>query len=145
MVTVVDRGGLGYAATSDLSKAGIADALDRARGYAKLTAGRSVMDYGAVEMPSPRGEYRSPVGRDPSKLSRREKYELLAAEAPGVVWELERRGVKFDRDPDEARADLQGRKVGPHVPIAAGLNWNTLANCASDCRSAASACRVHCR
>jgi L-aspartate oxidase len=33
---------------------------------------------------------------------RRSAAELLAAEAPGVVWELERRGVKFDRDPDEA-------------------------------------------
>ncbi len=33
---------------------------------------------------------------------RRSAAELLAAEAPGVVWELEHRGVKFDRDPDEA-------------------------------------------
>jgi L-aspartate oxidase len=33
---------------------------------------------------------------------RRSAAELLAAEAPGVVWELERRGVRFDRDPDEA-------------------------------------------
>jgi len=33
---------------------------------------------------------------------RRSAAELLAAEAPGVVWELERRGVRFDREPDEA-------------------------------------------
>jgi L-aspartate oxidase len=33
---------------------------------------------------------------------RRSAAELLAEEAPGVVWELERRGVKFDREPDEA-------------------------------------------
>jgi L-aspartate oxidase len=33
---------------------------------------------------------------------RRSAAELLAAEAPGVVWELEGRGVKFDRDPDDA-------------------------------------------
>ncbi len=81
MVTVIEAGGLGYAATSDLSKAGIADAMDRARRYAKLTAGRSVMDYAAVEMPRPRGVYRSPAGRDPASLSRKEKYELLASEA----------------------------------------------------------------
>src|SRR5918996_6648035 len=31
---------------------------------------------------------------------RRSAAELLAAEAPGVVEELERRGVQFDRDPD---------------------------------------------
>jgi L-aspartate oxidase len=36
------------------------------------------------------------------RACRRSAAELLAAEAPGVVWELERRGVKFDRDPDEA-------------------------------------------
>jgi L-aspartate oxidase len=33
---------------------------------------------------------------------RRSAAELLAAEAPGVVWELQRRGVRFDQDPDEA-------------------------------------------
>ncbi|HXS51508.1 MAG TPA: TldD/PmbA family protein [Usitatibacter sp.] len=81
MVTVIDQGGLGYAATSDLSRAGLAHAIDRARDYAALTAGRSVMDYGAVEMPRPKGEYRSPVARDPASLSRKEKYELLASEA----------------------------------------------------------------
>src|SRR6185312_4009838 len=81
MVTIIDKGGLGYAATSDLSRAGLLDAVERARRYAKLTAGRSVMDYGAVEMPRPNGEYKSPVGRDPSKLSRKEKYDLLASEA----------------------------------------------------------------
>ena len=81
MVTVIDKGGLGYGATSDLSRAGLAQAMDRARAYASLTAGRSVMDYGAVEMPRPHGEYRSPVARDAASLSRKEKYELLASEA----------------------------------------------------------------
>src|ERR671918_205464 len=31
---------------------------------------------------------------------RRTAAELLARDAPGVVWELERRGVEFDREPD---------------------------------------------
>lgn len=31
---------------------------------------------------------------------RRNAAELLARNAPGVVWELERRGVEFDREPD---------------------------------------------
>jgi L-aspartate oxidase len=31
---------------------------------------------------------------------RRSAAELLARDAPGVVWELERRGVEFDREPD---------------------------------------------
>ncbi len=81
MVAVIDRGGLGYAATSDLSRGALAQAIERARGYASLTAGRSVMDYGTVEMPRPTGEYRSPAGRDPASLSRKDKYELLASEA----------------------------------------------------------------
>src|SRR5437773_1771153 len=45
MVTVIDQGGLGYAATSDLSDAGLREAIARAQRYAKLTAGRSVVDY----------------------------------------------------------------------------------------------------
>ena len=81
MVTVVDKGGLGYAATSDLSPAGIAQAARRAHDLARLTAGRSVVDYSAIALPRPRGEYRSPVQRDPAATSRKERYELLAAEA----------------------------------------------------------------
>ena len=81
MVSVMDRGGLGYAATSDLSRAGIADAIERARRYAGLTAGRAVVDYATIEMPRPSGEYRSPAGHDPASLSRREKYDLLATES----------------------------------------------------------------
>ena len=81
MVTVIDGGGLGYAASSDLSRDGIAHAIDRARGLARLTAGRGVIDYGKVEMPRARGEYRSSVARDPAALARKDKYELLAAEA----------------------------------------------------------------
>jgi len=81
MVTVIDKGGLGYAATSDLSPAGIAQAARRAHDLARLTAGRSVVDYSAIELPRPRGEYRSPVQRDPAAASRSERYELLAAEA----------------------------------------------------------------
>lgn len=81
MVTVVDRGGLGYAATSDLSRAGLAEAAGRAHDLAKLTAGRSVVDYSAIEQPHPRGHYQSRVERDPDGLTRGQRYELLAAEA----------------------------------------------------------------
>ena len=94
MVTVIDGGGLGYAATSDLSAAGLREALGRARRLAQLTAGRSVVDYGAIELPRPRGAYRSAVAREPASLGRREKYDLLAHEAaacridPRIVdWE----------------------------------------------------------
>ena len=41
MVTVIHQGGLGYAATSDLTPAGLREAAERARRLAQLTAGRS--------------------------------------------------------------------------------------------------------
>ena len=94
MVTVMHRGGLGYAATSDVSRAGLSAAFDRARRFAELTAGRSVVDYATIEMPRPEGRYATPAGRDPAQLSRRDKYDLLAAESrqsrldPRIVdWE----------------------------------------------------------
>jgi len=44
MFTVWSRGGLGYGATSDLSSAGLAAAVDDARRWAAATAGRSVIE-----------------------------------------------------------------------------------------------------
>src|SRR4051812_30629951 len=81
MVTVIDGGGLGYAATSDLSPPGLREAIARAVDLAKLTAGRTVIDYRKVEMPRPRGEWQSPVARDPDSMPRSQKYDLLAAES----------------------------------------------------------------
>ena len=81
MVTVIDKGGLGYAATSDLTAAGIKAALERARRLAELTRGRGVADYSGIELPRPKGSYHSPMARDTSALSMREKYDLLAGEA----------------------------------------------------------------
>ncbi len=63
MVTVMDRGGYGYAATSDLSTAGLRQAVQQALDWAHLTAGRSVFDYRKIAMPHPRGEYESPLGK----------------------------------------------------------------------------------
>lgn len=77
MVTVIERGGLGYAATSDLSAGGLRDALDRARRYAQLTSGRSVADYSAIAMPRPQGRYASTVRDDIERLSLADRYSLL--------------------------------------------------------------------
>jgi len=94
MVTVIDKGGLGYAATSDLTPAGLREAAMRARRLAALTAGRAVTDYGRIAMPRPAGRFATAVADDPARLTRREKVELLAAEArqcridPRIVdWE----------------------------------------------------------
>jgi len=82
MVTVIHRGGYGYAATSDLSAAGLKDAIARARRWAETGAGRSVVDYSKIALPRPSGSYRTPVGaRRPDAVPRKELIELLMRES----------------------------------------------------------------
>lgn len=77
MVTVIHQGGLGYAATSDLSLSGLSRAISRAREWAERSATRAVFDYNRVEMPHPVGSYNSPVERPWSSVPLSEKIELL--------------------------------------------------------------------
>jgi predicted Zn-dependent protease len=81
MITVIDRGGLGYAATSDLSEAGLRAAGARAQDWARLSAGRSVTDFSAVPMPTASGHYRSKVKDNPADLGKQAKFEMLMAES----------------------------------------------------------------
>ena len=77
MVSVIEDGGLGYAATSDVSEAGIRRAFDAALDLAKATTGRTVFDYRKVEMPKADGTYRSPNERPATALTLQEKFELV--------------------------------------------------------------------
>ena len=93
MLTAYADGGCGYAATSDLSPAGLQAALDRATAWARATAGRSLIDFRSLPRPAPRGAYASP-GVDQPGRSQKEWYELLADESrsagcdPRIVdWE----------------------------------------------------------
>ena len=61
MVTVHHQGGLGYAATPDLSIAGLRRAFARATEWADRSRGRVAFDVDQVEMPASVGEFRSPV------------------------------------------------------------------------------------
>jgi predicted Zn-dependent protease len=119
MVTVIDKGGLGYAATSDLSPAGLREAIGRASHYASLTRGRSVVDYSKVAMPSPSGSYRSPLASDPSRVSRREKVDMLVREAAhckvderivdweASLWTLASRQVYLTADGGEVEQEFR--------------------------------------
>jgi predicted Zn-dependent protease len=78
MVTVVDRGGLGYAATSDASDSGLAAAFAEATELAHASAGRTVFDYGSLPRVTPRGRYRSPIERPVSGSGLKSKLELLS-------------------------------------------------------------------
>jgi len=93
MVTVVDGDGLGYAATSDLSDAGLAWAVARARDWARLSRGRSVFNGEAPQLPRAQGRYASPTVR-PLAWRKTERLEVLMRESsacridPRIVdWE----------------------------------------------------------
>ena len=60
MLTALTEGGYGYCATSELSQAGLQNALDRATQWAEATKGRSAYRFDPAAMPAPRGEYESP-------------------------------------------------------------------------------------
>ena len=94
MATVYANGGYGYAATADLSPAGLRAALERAAEWARATAPRALMDASALPRPAPRGDYASPQVDAPMP-SPREWFELLQGESraagidPRIVdWEV---------------------------------------------------------
>jgi predicted Zn-dependent protease len=80
MVTVVAGDGIGYAASSDLSDAGLAAAVARALEWARLSRGRSVFDGQAPALPSSRGTYRS-TGISGAELSKAEALDVLHRES----------------------------------------------------------------
>ena len=77
MVTVIAQGGLGYAATSDTSVAGLKAAFARAQALAKACAGKAVFDASQLRMPSPQGRYDSAVTQDSAAMSLADKIDLL--------------------------------------------------------------------
>jgi predicted Zn-dependent protease len=86
MATVYADGGLGYAATSDLSPAGLARALEQALAWARVTARLGLFDTRALPRPAVRGTYDAP-SLDAIAPSRREFYELLTAESQAAGFD----------------------------------------------------------
>jgi predicted Zn-dependent protease len=79
MVTVVDGGGIGHAATSDFSTAGMRSAFAHAQSLARIMDRRGVFDYGSIRMPAPQGRYQGPLQRPvPTNLAERFEYLQLA-------------------------------------------------------------------
>ncbi|MGA0608751.1 TldD/PmbA family protein [Caldimonas sp. KR1-144] len=76
MVTVID-GGLGYAATSDVSEAGLATAFERAHALARASAGKTAHDDAALQPPTASGRYASAVERPAGSATLPEKLEWL--------------------------------------------------------------------
>jgi predicted Zn-dependent protease len=76
MLTVVRNGGMGHAATADASEAGLRRAFAHARDLADIMAGRGVVDFRTVPLPSPQGAYQGPRER-PLPASLAERFSLL--------------------------------------------------------------------
>jgi predicted Zn-dependent protease len=80
MVCVVDRGSMGFAATSDVSAAGIRQAFAQATMMAAAAAAHGLIDYRqalAAEGAPAAAHYRSPNARPVSQVGLRERFDLL--------------------------------------------------------------------
>lgn len=77
MVTALMDGGVGYAATSDVSERGVKDALDRAREWAARTASKAVIDTRSIPMPHPRGEHVAKVREPWDRTSLADRIAIL--------------------------------------------------------------------
>jgi len=84
MVTVLHRGGLGYAATSDLSQAGLEAAIERAKTWAELCADRAVFDFRKVPVSHAKGTYESPVQQPWDDVALSDKIDLVMSESQAV-------------------------------------------------------------
>lgn len=94
MITVVDGGGLGYAATSDLSPSGLSAAAARARDWAQRTGKAGVMDFSKAIVRAPKGQYRTPVRQAWSEWTLTEKIDLLRAEVAVMAQPADSRIVE---------------------------------------------------
>jgi predicted Zn-dependent protease len=133
MISVIHRGGYGYAATADISDAGLAAAFARAKAWAEHSARFAVFDYSKLRMPKPVGRYQGPGGD--AGWSRRELLELLMQESRGcrlservVDWSAalglnERRQLYLSSD--GADAEQQFHYVAPAISVTAYGNGDS--------------------
>lgn len=128
MVTVVDGNGVGYAATSDLSDAGLREAIARAQHWAQLARGRSVFEA-PPEFGAARGRYASPTQR-PLALSKAERIALLMQESTQAkaadrndaivdweasLWTLRTQTLTVDADGNTSAAEYDFTIPSLHV------------------------------
>jgi predicted Zn-dependent protease len=79
MVCVAQGGGIGYAASSDTSMAGLREAFERAASLAGATAGRGLVDPAHLPAIALAGRYRSPTQQPADALSLADRIALLQA------------------------------------------------------------------
>jgi predicted Zn-dependent protease len=137
MITIWDGGGLGYAATTDLSEAGLAAAVERARYWAGVTAGAMVATSAPTTHAS--GTYESPVEVTWDTLPLDDRIDLLHQQSRLlgiddriVSWSasLVRRDVDqllltASRDGGAGRIEQRFRFVYPSLSATANEGTNT--------------------
>ncbi len=137
MITIWNGGGLGYAATTDLSEAGLAAAVERARYWAGVTAGAMVTT--AAPTSHAVGTYASPVEVTWDTLPLNDRLELLQQQSRLlgiddriVNWgaSLVRRDVDqllltASRSGDTGRIEQRFRFVYPSLNATANEGTNT--------------------
>jgi predicted Zn-dependent protease len=77
MIVVVDQGGWGYGATSDLSDEGLEVALQQARNWARRAGHHPVVAYDGIALPHPTGSYASDAEQPWDAVPLAAKIELL--------------------------------------------------------------------
>jgi len=77
MITVMDGGGIGYAATSDLSRAGLEQAGRRALAWARKSADLAVTDFSQLPHAASSGAFETPVAEPWASVALGDKVERL--------------------------------------------------------------------
>jgi predicted Zn-dependent protease len=135
MVSVSRAGGLGHAATADLSEAGLADAFDRAGRMARAVAGRMVFDPAELPAVTARGRYDGVVQRPLQSMRLGERLALLrevCAQAGGDGRIVDRvaslLSVQFEQlllTSDGGRSEQRWSQTMPHVQATAHVGGVT--------------------
>ncbi len=135
MVTIIHRGGYGYAATSNLTASGLKEAIARAQDWATACAGRSVTNYSKIAFPFVSGSYQSPRSVSVPQHSRCEIIEMLQTESATcriddriVDWDVSLWTVATDQlylTTNGSDIEQQFRFVIPNLSVTANTGSDT--------------------
>ncbi len=147
MVTVWDGGGVGYAATSDLSSAGLRAAAAQARDWARATAAVHVLrDVPAPTLPRA-GAYRSRVETPWDSLPLADKVDLLRREEARLGGDdriVDREAGLWHTALDTLLVDADGGRVEQRFSYVMPT-MSVTANAGSDTQTRTFGGHAHCR
>lgn len=120
MISVSDRGGQGFAGTSDTSDEGLARAFDEARTLAHAAAAHSVFDTGTLPPTDQCGRYRS-ITREPVASSTlRERLARVAAACSAAAVDsriIEREAGLWTLDVQQLYLTSRGGRIEQHTEV----------------------------